>query len=193
MNKTSIMRTYVHFSIVIGLYFLLAIVLYNDRFGTNFHGLVTVTLFQVHLETLYETITIFNMPLVSYSVFLVLNIVVFVVIGRHQDVTQQALRDVAIYNTLITVVMIASQIVFIYMIPERIGGLIDNKYLYTDFYYTSNQIVKAVNLNYILALVYIVYNMVVSITTMPPKEDAEEYVDEVIQEEALLQQFLKED
>ncbi|QMS85700.1 hypothetical protein [Candidatus Xianfuyuplasma coldseepsis] len=192
MNKTSIMRTYVHFSIVIGLYFLLAIVLYNNRFGTNFHGLVTVTLFNVHLETLYETNTIFNMPLVSYFIFLVLNILVFVLIGRHKDVTTQSLRDVAIYNGLITVVMIASQIVYVYMIPDRIGGLIENNYLYTDFYYTSSRIVKAINLNYVLALIYVVYNMVVSITTMPPKED-KEFVDEVLQEEALLQQFLKEE
>lgn len=194
MNRTKIMRTYVNFSIVIGLYFLLAIFLYNNRLGSEFYGLVSVTLFNVNFETLFETITVFNMPLVAYFMFLWMNVLVFVLVGRYEEVEHQALKEVAIYNSILTLVMIAAQLVFIYAIPDRIGGLIENKYIFTDFHYTTNTIVRAFNFNYLLALAYIVYNMLVSVKTMPPKaENTTEYVDEVMEEEALLKQFLSED
>jgi hypothetical protein len=88
--------------------------------------------------------------------------------------------------------MIAANIVYIYMIPDRISGAIVNKFIMMSFNYTATDIVNAINLNYVLSVLYIVYNIFVLIKTMPPKvETEEETVDEVDEEEKLLESFIK--
>ncbi len=191
MNKNRIVRSYVNFSIVIGLYLLLATFLYTYRFGTEFYGLVTVTFMNVNFETYYETIPYYNMPFVTYTIFFVFNLGILIFLGRGKTIKQKSLKEVSVYNTVFTVLMIASQIVYVYMIPDRISGTITDKFVFTEFAYTSDVLIRAINLNYVLALLYVVYNVYVSVTTMPAKDKQNNSKDKELDEDKLLDQFIR--
>ena len=130
----------------------------------------------------------------SFIFFFVFNAVLLGVfwkkIGTEED---PLLRDIIVLNTALTLILIVGQILYVSMIPTNINGFLAEYYIYTDFPYTADEIVRAINLTYVLSIIYIVYNMYVLVKTMPPKVEIDhtDDVDVELEEEKLLRQFTK--
>ena len=167
MDKYKFLRIYVNFSIIIGLLLLISTMIYTSQFILSFYGLVSKTLFQVTIDGFID-ITIFNTPLIIFAMLLVVNIIVMVRLGSVEEVEHKVLREVVAYNTLLTIMLVIGQVVFFLLIPERITGEIVNLFYAIKVPVKMDQFVYVINVNYILTITYVVYNIVVSMMSLPP-------------------------
>lgn len=195
MSKEQMIRSYVKLSVFIGIYFVLTVFLYRLNFGVELFGTVVKEAFTVTVVNYFGDTIVFNMPLVSFSLFFVFNLAVFVLLGRSLDSQDQALKEVSFMNTIFSIVLIVGQIMFVMMIPDLINGAIIERYLFTDFYTANDVFVRVINVNYIVSLLYIVYNMYILLKTMPEKVEKEpkNELDLELEEEQLLAQFTKDE
>jgi hypothetical protein len=150
---------------------------------------VETGLFQVELTDYFDTVPVFNLPLVAFAVIFVLNAVVAFVITPSLETEKQPLKEVAYYNLLFTFLLIIGQIAFVFLIPDRINGIPRDLILFTEFPITSDTLARAVNITYLVSFLYAVYNLIVLVQTGQPKEEDGDSVEE---EENLLAEFLKD-
>ena len=189
MNKEQFMRSYAVISLLAGVYFLIATLLYQSNFTTEIYAIVETTLFRVELADFFDTVVVFNLPIVAYAVVFVINAIVAFAILPGLETEKQPLKEVAFYNLVFSFVLILGQIAFVFLIPDRINGVPRDLVLFTEFPITSQTLVRAVNINYFVLFAYLVYNLLVLVQTGEPKE---EEIDPVEEEENLLAEFLKD-
>jgi len=189
MNKEQFIRSYVIISVIAGLYFLLAILLYQANFTTEIYAIVETGLFQVELTDYFDTIPVFNLPLVAFAVIFVINAVVAFVVLPGLETDKKPLKEVPYYNLLFSFLLVIGQIAFVFLIPDRINGVVRDLVFFTEFPVTSDILVRAININYLVAFVYVVYNILVLVQTGEPRDESKETVEE---EEHLLAEFLKD-
>jgi hypothetical protein len=189
MDKQRLLRSYVTLSVFVGLYFLLAALLYQMRFTQNYNVLVETTLFEVRLNSVLGDVIIFNAPMVGYLVVLVLNVAIVIVTWGTQ-IEKRSLLEASYLNLLVTVLLVAGQIVFITTLPERINGIARDVILFTEIPITADTFVRVVNVSYALSFFYVIYNLLVLVQTRDPK--APETEDDIEDEEAILAELLKD-
>lgn len=190
MDKERLLRSYVTLSVVAGLYFLLASLLYQLQYTQSYNVLVETSLFQVELLSWPDIqVIIFNTPLVSYLVVLVLNVAI-VVLTWGVQIEKRALLETTYLNLLVSVLLVAGQLVFVAMLPDRINGTPRDLILFTEVPITLETVVRVVNVTYALAFFYLVYNLLVLVQTRDPR--TEDMQDEIEEEEAILADLLKD-
>lgn len=193
MNKETMLRRYVNLNIVVGLVFLLLVFLFVLGFVGQVNGIVEKNLFEITVENFFGDLENFNTPIIVFFVFLLFNIGFYVLLGRSDDVTQKELKEVALINALLTLVMVLGQVLFVIQIPSQIQGSVADKLIFVEMPYTASQMVRVFNINYVMSLLYVGYNMYVTIKTLPPKEEGTDEVDEEVLEEVLYQRFTSKD
>lgn len=199
MNKESFMRWYTSLNVAVGLYFILAILFYQLNFTTQYNVTVETTILHVTMkfsEATFEGpidsyIPILNVPLIAYMVVLVLHILTLIFVGRGLQTDKQPLKEVGIFNVIFTVVLIAGQLLFVAMIPEAINGIARDLVLFTEFPITASNLVRAFNIGYLVAFIYIVYNIVVLVQTKDSSGKPKSEKDSVEEEENILRELLK--
>lgn len=193
MNSVKRLRNYVKLSVFVGIFFLFTVFLFRMNFGVELYGGVSVTLLQITVHNVFGDTYITNLPLISFMIFFVFNLLVFMFYSRKSEVDNPLLTEVVIINIALSLVLVAGQIVYIYMIPDSINGFVVERFIFTEFPITSDNIVRAFNVTYLLSVGYTIYNMYVLLKTMPPKVEIDDTneVDIELEEEKLLQQFTK--
>jgi len=191
MYETKRLRNYVKLSVFIGFYFLFTLFLFRLNFGTELYGTVEVSLFKITVVNVFGDNYITNLPLISFIGFFVFNSAVLFFFSRKTEVEDQLLKEIVVLNTAFTLILVVGQIIYVAMIPENINGILKEYYIFTDFPFTTDILVRAINITYVVSLIYIVYNMYVLVKTMPAKVDIDpsEKVDIELEEEKLLRQF----
>jgi len=193
MNKETMLRRYVNLNIVIGLVFLLLVFLFVLGFVGQVNGIVDKNLFAITVENFFEDLENFNTPIIVFFIFLLFNVAFYLLLGRSDEVTQKELKEVALFNALLTLVMVLGQVLFVIQIPDQIQGLVADKLIFVEMPYTASQMVRVFNINYVMSLIYIGYNMYVTIKMLPPKDESAEEIDEEVLEEVLYQRFTSKD
>jgi hypothetical protein len=199
MNKEQFMRWYTSLNVVIGLYFILAALFYQLNFTTEYNVTVETSIFHVTLNYVELTaqgpintyIPILNVPLIAYLVILVLHILTLVFVARGLETTKQPLKEVGIFNVIFTVVLIAGQLLFVAMIPEAINGVARDLVFFTEFPMTASNLVRAFNIGYLVAFIYVVYNLIVLVQTRDTNNRLKSEHDDIEKEEEILRELLK--
>jgi hypothetical protein len=173
MNKTLWMRRYLKISIVIGFLLLWNVNNYVNDFTNEIYGVVTKGFFQIKIENYFDTVTIFNLPMIVFFVLTIFNVLIQFYLATSTE-ENPSLKDVAFTNALITFAMLLGQFLFTTLVPDTINGVISNKIFFVEMPRLSTDIINVFNTNYVFAFGYILYNMYVLIKTMPPKEENDE-------------------
>lgn len=199
MNKEQFMRWYTSLNVVVGLYFILAMLFYQLNFTTQYNVTVETSIFQVTLyyaEATYEGpvtsyIPILNVPLIAFLVIFVLHVLTLLFVTRGLETDKQPLKEVGIFNAIFTIVLIAGQFLFVLMIPDAINGVARDLVFFTEFPITANNLVRAFNIGYFVAFVYIVYNLIVLVQTRDISDTKKPQKESVEEEEQILRELLK--
>ncbi len=187
MNKERFLRLYTKISIFIGFLLLLTTLSYALNFPIEFYGTITKNIFNITFENYSGTFNIFNSPMIVFLILLIMNIVLIINLGDLKEVENKDLREVLIMNTFLTVIMIFGQILFIVLVPNQINGIIQDKIIFISMPVLTTNVIKVFNVNYILAVIYVGYNMYVTFKSIPEK--TEKIVEKDIDEELYEKQF----
>jgi hypothetical protein len=182
-------RSYAKLSIFFGLFLLLDIMLYQSLYTQELYVMVNKSFFIVELDNYFNTIKVFNSPIIAYFLLLILN-AVMVIYSKKLETQKQPLKEVSVMNLTFTILLIIGQIFFVLMIPDTINGVPKDNVFFTLFPKKADSLVYAVNITYLVAFIYLVYNLIVVTKTAEPKE--KEVIDSVEDEEKLLREFLKD-
>jgi hypothetical protein len=161
--------------------------IYTLNFPIEFYGTITKGIFNITFENYSGTFNIFNSPMIVFFILFVMNIVLIINLGDLKEIENKDLREVLIMNTFLTFIMILGQILFIVLVPNQINGLIEDKIIFINMPVLATNIVKVFNINYILAVIYIGYNMYVTFKSIP--EGTDKIVEKEIDEELYEKQF----
>ena len=192
MNREKLLRHYTAFSILMGIFFFLAMLLYVSNFTGLVNGLVEKTLFNITIQNYFGDVPIPNLPLYVFVLLLVFNIPVYILLGRSEDITKQPLKEVSLMNTIFTIVLVLGQLLFILLVPEAINVEVADQFIMVDMPRTVFESVKVINLNYLVSLLYIGYNIYVIVKTND-KVEKKDKIDVELYEDTLLREFTKED
>ena len=158
MNKEKFLRTYTNLSIFIGILLFVFSIAFIAQFPEGFNGLVSKSIFVLKLDTLGQTLYVTNYLIIILSTLFLLNLLMMFRIGNTEEVEYKFLRNVVFYNTVLSLMLIVSQMVFYFMIPEAINGWIISNIFSVSFEVRTNFTVHALNFNFILAILYFGYN-----------------------------------
>ncbi len=191
MSKEKILKQYVKWSVLVGIYILLAEYLYQLLLTKEWNVVVQHGVFVVRFENFFESKVMFNTPLISFILLFILNIVV-VVITKNNDVKNKELLEAPYMNSAFLFLLIIGQIVFTWMIPSNINGIVRDMVFFTEFPIRASEIVYAVNIVYLIGFIYIVYNLLIWSKTSEPKKRNTIDEHELEEEEKVLKDLLKD-
>ena len=188
MTKNNLMRWYTRLSVLLGFVLLVSIFAYirlytnADVYGTGtdtaFHGTVEKALMNVTLVVYGADKIIFNTFGLFVLIVLAINLVILILFRNTDEIEDKELKTIHQYNFIVTLLMLVAQALFIFLIPETINGQIKDLFLVVQMPVLSDSISNVVNLNYVLTLFYIGYNIYVLAKTAPEKVVVEEDFDE---------------
>jgi hypothetical protein len=155
---------------------------FTNQFPPQFNGTVEKSIFAITLNNSFVGPKfILNSPLIVFISFLLLNIYFIFRIGSTEEVENKWLKEVLFYNIILTIMMIMGQVLFTIMVPETIQGEITDHFLYLSMPKLNNVVIQVINVNYLITIIMIIYNIFVAWKSALPKEKA-------VQEEIILQE-----
>lgn len=190
MSNDTLMKRYVLSNVFIGFILLIMIFVYQGRFVGDQFVEVEQGVFSVTLASFFEDVTIFHTPLVAFLVVLAFQVFIYVMIGRQFNSEKEALNNVSLYNLLFSVVLLGGQLLFMVFLPDVISGTVRDLVLFTEFPSGGGAITNTINITYLIGFLYMMYNLVVLTLIREPRE--KNTVDQVLEEENLLREFLKD-
>lgn len=179
MNKEKFLHLYNRVSIAFGVLILLFVVLFIAQFPNSYSGFIEKNLFKIGIESTTGVINILNAPLFIFLSLLVLNIYLLI---RMKDVTveNKYLQNTIFNNSVLILMLIIGHLVFYYSIPDSMNGTVVNNFVFLNFQVRSNEFLTVINANYIMAGVFLIYNLFVAYKSPNPKSekfDEEIYAD----------------
>lgn len=179
MKKDKIIRIYLWLSIIAMLAFMIVVVVFlqslpvGETYQNGFFGGVEKTVITVVFEgSGYVEAT--NYPLVvAVGLFLITLITAFYC-NMNGGLQKKMISEAMVYNVVITLLIVASTLLFVYMIPESVNGVVDNGFFFTKFPRLTDDVVVAYNLSYLLSVIYIVLNGLTLIITKEKQRPSKE-------------------
>lgn len=199
MSKTKVLRLYTFISSLIGIGLLAVLFTYISKFTTidvlelgtlgSYYGEVSKGI----LNITFSNLDVYSMTIIEYSIFnlfgifallvLVGNIVFAVIIGNTDEVEDKTLKEGYQYNILMSLTVLLGHVLFLVLVPSMINGQIVNKFFYLEIPKMANDIVFAVNINFVMLIVYILFNLIIFFKTAPERVREEDEFDEELYEQ----------
>ncbi len=162
VDKEALLSIYSKFSIFIGLGIFLILVIYNNSIPSEMFGVVDKGIFNIDFTVAYgEHVEVFNYPLVWFIIFFLLNLGILIYSQIDEKVDVGTISASIFYNTILSFLLILSQLVFYYVVPDTINGAIEIGLFQYEFYILSDVVVGGLNFTYFLATIYTFYNVFV--------------------------------
>jgi|GEM_PF-4934238 hypothetical protein len=191
MSKERLLKQYVKWSVLVGLYIILAEYLYQVLFTKEWNVEVQHGLFILHFDNFFDSKTMFNTPLVSFLMLFVLNVVVLI-ITKGTKTEHKQLLEAPYLNTAFLFLLIVGQIAFTWMIPSRVNGVVRDMVFFTEFPLRMGEMAYAVNIMYLVGFLYVVYNLIIWSKIAEPKKINTVDEHEMEEEEKILRELLKD-
>ncbi len=191
MTKTKVLRLYTFLSALIGITVFIFAMDYIANFTKcqlnfsqvigEFYGTIDKGITNITLEVYMNDLAIFNSIGLVTLIVLVLNVIFMVAIGNTDKVEHKLLRDVFQINFIVSLVMFLGSVLFIFMIPDKVNGAITGHFIFVKMPVMSDETRYVVNVLYVAAIFYSVYNFLVLFKTLP--ESVTEVDEEVYEHE----------
>jgi len=180
MNKEKFLRLYNRINIAFGVILLLFVILFIGQIPTVYAGVIEKNIFMIGIESISGIINIINAPLIVFISLFILNIYLLIRV-KDTTVKNKYLQSVIFYNVVLLLMLIVGHLVFYFSIPDSINGEVVNNFIYLRFQVRSDEFINVVNVDYLLASIYLIYNIFVAFKSPEVKEkkfDEELYADQ---------------
>jgi len=176
IDRDLIVNIYSKLSVVIGLGIFVILFAYFDNFPDSMYGPVEKGLFSLDFSVAFgENTIVANLPFVFFIVFFIYNLGMLIYTQTGDKMEANNITASMFYNTILSVLLIVTQLVFVYMIPDSINGNIVIGLLQYEFVELSDLSTIGINFGYILAIIYTFYNVfVLYLETRVMEEEIEE-------------------
>lgn len=172
MNKDRFIRFYLWISVV----YVLVLMYMQGQFLkslefmplSNF-GPISTSIFKYQFGFAGNTIEVLNVPLFMFIAFALLSGFVAYLTLREKPIEKKLLREVVVYNVLLSILLILSSIVFMLLIPNTVNGAIESGFLMTKFEVQRNEFQNAFNFTWLFMTIYVVLNVVALYSTKEKK------------------------
>jgi len=161
MNKNAFVRLYLWLGIVyvfVLMYLQSQFLKSLEYLPSSNYGEITVSLFRYRFENLDIYINSINIPLMMFIAFTFLSGFVAYLALKEEPIRNKLLKEVVIYNVVISVLLIVSSIVFMLLVPERVNGAINVGFFMTQFEVQRGDFQNAFDFTRLFMVVYIVLN-----------------------------------
>jgi hypothetical protein len=165
MTKDKFIKIYMWMSIVFMLGYLATIGNFLGTFPSDatdypygFNGTTEVNLWKAVFSNYAGDIEILNVPLIVSGVFLLVTVLVVVYAFKGDKLKDQAYGELLIYDTILALMLVVSTLVYMYLIPDIVNGVIAHKFLWTEMPRVTDDVVKVFNFGYVISIIYIVLN-----------------------------------
>ena len=160
-SKMIVLNLYNKISLIIGLGIYLVLFLHFNKMPESMFGSVDKGIFYLDFAVEGQQVVVFNSPLVWFIGFFLLNLgaLLFTQYGNKKETG--LVVESMFYNTVISFLLIASQLAFFYMVPDSVNGIIDIGLFKYEFVELVDKSATGINFGYIFASVYVLYNIVV--------------------------------
>ena len=172
MEKNKFVRVYMWVSLLFVLGMLIVNSVYLSSFPVDsllypygFNGIVEKTFFTITLINYSGTMEIFNWPLIIHFTFFVLSGFNVYLVLRGEQLKKKLLTEVMVYNVVIALLLVLSSLLFHYLVPDIINGVIENGFFMTKIPRQIDDVVNVYNLSNLLLTVYFVLNLFALIKT----------------------------
>lgn len=162
IDKELIFNIYSKLSILIGLGTFLILFIYYGKFPEGMYGVIDRGIFNLDLSiSPGVNIEIFNSPLIWFIGFFLLNLglLIYSQVGDKEAVG--TISGSLFYNLILSVLLIVTQLVFYYLVPETVNGAIEIGLFEYEFAVLSDVSNVGYNFGYALATIYVLYNVFV--------------------------------
>ena len=162
LNKEMILNIYNKISIILGLAIFLVLFMYFNKMPESMFGTVDKGIFSLDFAVdLSTTTVVFNTPLIWFIFIFLINLGLLLYTQLGEKVTTGRITESVFYNTILSFLLIIAQLVFFYIIPESINGTISIELFQYEFVELADKSITGINFAYILASIYVFYNMVI--------------------------------
>jgi len=180
MEKSKFVKIYISISLVVVFALLVVNLSFlgsmpNDlTYASGFYGTVSKSLFTINFENITDTINIVNWPLIVSFVLLVFSVIVAVIVGVGEKMNNKVLQDGVVYNVVALILVVVSNVVYTFMIPDTVNGLIKHQMFLSKFEVLDSEFRTAFNFGFILLFIYLIMNIIflfASTNVVAPEHD----------------------
>ena len=126
MDKELIVNIYSKLSVVIGLGVFLILLMYFNNVPKVMYGAVEKGMLNLDFSVgLGVNVVVLNLPLIFFTVFFFYNLGMLIYTQTGDKMEANNITESMFYNTILSFLLVVSQFVFVYMVPESINGVID--------------------------------------------------------------------
>ena len=176
MNKENLISVYYKMCVIIAMGAFLSLFLYLSKFPGGMNGDINKTFFSLEFNIMYgEQVIVFNSMKIVFLVIFLINLGVFIysLLGKKLE---GLLAEGVFYNTIITFLLVISQLAYHLQIPPIVNGEITHSIFFSNFYRLTDERIIVFNFSYLLITIYMFYNIYIIYKTMPKVNDQEKMV-----------------
>lgn len=161
-SKEVVLKVYNRLSVFLGLGSFILLFVYFNSFPKTMNGTVAKSILNFDFTlSIQDSIKIFNSPLIWFILFFIMNLGVLIYTQTGQNKSEGRIVESMFYNTIISFLLIVSQVVLYYLVPETVNGAIEFGLFRYEFVELSNKSVIGINFAYIFAMIYTIYNGII--------------------------------
>ena len=162
IDKEIVLSIYSKLSVIIGLGIFVILLMYFGNLPEIMYGPIEKGLFNIDFNVEYGVnVIVFNLPLIFFTLFFLYNLGMLIFIQVGKKVEANATCESVFYITILSFLLIVSQLVFVYMVPENINGAIQIGLFQYEFVELNDLSTTGINFGYILATIYTLYSVFV--------------------------------
>jgi hypothetical protein len=162
LDKEIIANIYSKLSVVMGLGIFIILFMYFNNLPELMYGPVEKGMFNLDFSVGFEmNIIVFNLPLIFFTLLFLYNLGMLIYTQTGNKMEANNVTESMFYNTILSFLLIVSQFVFVYMVPDSINGIIEVGLFQYEFVELSDLSTKGINFGYILATIYTFYSIFV--------------------------------
>lgn len=176
MEKNRFMRLYLRISIVLAIFILIVNLIFiwgfpidSTQFPYGFNGTVEKTLFEVTFINMSGNVEVFNWPLIIHFGFFIVTVLTAALALTGEQLKKKKISEFMVYNVIISLLLVISSLVFMFLIPDTINGVIKNGIIFTKMPIRTDDIATVFNLSFVLIIIYIGMNIYVLSSTAETK------------------------
>lgn len=172
IDKEIIANIYSKLSLIVGLGIFLILFMYFNKLPEFMYGPVEkgIMTLDFNIGAAGNTI-VFNYPLIFFIVFFLYNLGMFIYTQTGDKMQANNIVASMFYNAILSFLLIVSQFVFVYMVPDTVNGFINVGLFQYEFVELSDLSTIGINFGYILAIIYTFYSIFVLFIETKNKEE----------------------
>ena len=171
MERSDFVRKTAIISMVMGVIAFVYTYVYLGSFPASFYGTIDADLYAITFDNIVGGIIVKNVLLIVYLLMLIIHICFIVISKRFKSDEYHRLYDALWVNLLVVALLVATQIIFIYTMPDVVNGEIALGWIQLYVPKLTDDVKSVFHIGLLLTFMYVVYNMFIAVKYTPKTEE----------------------